>query len=214
MTKNNIYLSALSILLLSTLFGIALILNNLIQTLSDDSVLSDSTTSPKPTTPTYLVTKVIDGDTIQIEGGQKVRYIGIDTPETVDPTRPDGCFGKEASEKNKNLVLGKKVRLEKDVSLTDRYGRLLRYVYVDELFVNDALVGNAVNHGNGGSVSGGSGSLVAGGDSGNDLLDVGTNHGTQAGVMLALVLVLARTLLGLCRIGHGGTPKNKSVAGN
>ncbi len=87
-----------------------------------------------------LVTKIVDGDTIEIEGGQKVRYIGIDTPETVDPRQTVGCYGKEASNKNKDLVEGKKVRLEKDVSETDRYGRLLRYVYVDETFVNEYLV--------------------------------------------------------------------------
>lgn len=87
-----------------------------------------------------LVTKVVDGDTIQIEGGKVVRYIGIDTPETVDPRQSVQCFGKEASDKNKGLVAGKKVRLVKDVSETDRYGRLLRYVYVGDIFVNDYLV--------------------------------------------------------------------------
>jgi len=89
---------------------------------------------------TFLVTKVIDGDTIEIEGGKRVRYIGIDTPETVDPNRPVGCFGKEASSKNSELVLNKRVKLVKDVSETDRYGRLLRYVYIDDIFVNDYLV--------------------------------------------------------------------------
>lgn len=86
------------------------------------------------------VVRVVDGDTIEIEGGQKVRYIGIDTPETVDPRRPVACFGKEASDENKKLVEGKQVRLEKDVSETDKYGRLLRYVYVGDIFVNDYLV--------------------------------------------------------------------------
>ncbi|XOB46405.1 MAG: thermonuclease family protein [Candidatus Nealsonbacteria bacterium] len=89
---------------------------------------------------TYLVIKVIDGDTIEIEKGYKVRYIGIDTPETVHPSKPVECFGIEASNKNKELVEGKKVRLEKDVSETDKYGRLLRYVYVNDVFVNDYLV--------------------------------------------------------------------------
>lgn len=89
---------------------------------------------------TFLVTRVVDGDTIEIEGGKRVRYIGIDTPETVDPNRPTGCYGKEASNKNSELVLNKKVRLVKDVSDTDRYGRLLRYVYIDNTFVNDYLV--------------------------------------------------------------------------
>ncbi|OGY26947.1 MAG: hypothetical protein A2Z11_02730 [Candidatus Woykebacteria bacterium RBG_16_43_9] len=94
-----------------------------------------------------LVTRVIDGDTIEIEGGEKVRYIGIDTPETVHPSKPVQCFGKEAALKNKKLVEGKRVRLEKDVSETDKYGRLLRYVYlprgkagVGEVFVNKILV--------------------------------------------------------------------------
>jgi len=89
---------------------------------------------------TYLVTKVIDGDTITIEGGQVIRYIGIDTPETVHPSKPVECFGLEASNKNKELVEGKRVKLEKDVSETDKYGRLLRYVWIDDIFVNDYLV--------------------------------------------------------------------------
>lgn len=92
------------------------------------------------------VKRIIDGDTIELVDGRKVRYIGINTPETVDPRRPVECFGKEASEENKRLVDGKTVRLEKDVSQTDTYGRLLRYVYVSsssgELFVNDHLVRN------------------------------------------------------------------------
>ena len=91
-------------------------------------------------TNTVLVTRVIDGDTIEIEGGQKVRYIGIDTPETVDPRKPVQCFGVEASNKNKELVSGKRVRLEKDVSETDKYGRLLRYIYICDTFVNLELV--------------------------------------------------------------------------
>lgn len=86
------------------------------------------------------VTKVIDGDTIETEGSSKVRYIGIDTPETVHPNEPVGCYGKEASDKNKELVLGKEVRLEKDFSETDKYDRLLRYVWVGDLMVNEYLV--------------------------------------------------------------------------
>lgn len=61
-----------------------------------------------------LVTRVIDGDTIEIEGGIKIRYIGIDTPETVHPTKGVECFGRQASEKkNRALVEGKKVTLKK-----------------------------------------------------------------------------------------------------
>lgn len=88
----------------------------------------------------YRVTRVVDGDTIEIEGGERVRYIGIDTPETVDPRKPVQCFGVEASNKNKELVEGKSVRLLKDTTDKDRYGRLLRYVYVGDSFINFELV--------------------------------------------------------------------------
>jgi len=83
------------------------------------------------------VIRVIDGDTIEIEGGARVRYIGIDTPETYGEAE---CYGWEATAKNRELVEGKRVRLVKDVSEADRYGRLLRYVYVDGVFVNAELV--------------------------------------------------------------------------
>jgi len=94
------------------------------------------------------VTKVVDGDTIEvlIEAKlYKLRMIGIDTPETVHPSKPKGCFGKEASNEVKKLLTGKHVILEKDVSETDKYNRLLRYVYLKTdtgklLFVNDYLV--------------------------------------------------------------------------
>jgi micrococcal nuclease len=86
---------------------------------------------------TARVIQVIDGDTITVEGGYRVRYIGIDTPET-HPV-PE-AFGLEAWQVNRQLVEGKEVRLERDVSETDKYGRLLRYVYVDDVFVNAELV--------------------------------------------------------------------------
>jgi micrococcal nuclease len=86
------------------------------------------------------VVRAVDGDTIEIEGGDKVRYIGIDTPETVDPRKPVQCFGVEASKKNKELVEGKTVRLEKDITDKDKYNRLLRYVYIGDVFVNLELV--------------------------------------------------------------------------
>lgn len=69
-----------------------------------------------------------------------MRYIGIDTPETVDPRRPVGCFGAEASARNRELVEGKTVGLEKDVSETDGFGRLLRYVWVGGDMANETLV--------------------------------------------------------------------------
>lgn len=96
---------------------------------------------------TALVARVIDGDTIELVNGAKVRYIGIDTAEKFDARSEVLCFGKEASDKNRELVEGKRVRLEKDISDTDKFGRLLRYVYlpaggqgVGDVFVNDYLV--------------------------------------------------------------------------
>ncbi|MBI5356803.1 thermonuclease family protein [Candidatus Collierbacteria bacterium] len=92
------------------------------------------------------VSRVIDGDTIELENGEKVRYIGIDTPETLDPRKPVQCFGKNAAAKNKELVEGKPVWLVKDISDKDKYGRLLRYVYLGDpaqessVFVNLELV--------------------------------------------------------------------------
>jgi len=86
---------------------------------------------------TAWVIQVVDGDTITIEGGYRVRYIGIDTPETYP--KLEG-FGMEAWQANRELVEGKEVRLERDVSETDKYGRLLRYVYVGDILVNAELV--------------------------------------------------------------------------
>lgn len=92
-----------------------------------------------------FVSKVVDGDTIDLEDGRTVRFVGIDTPETVDPRRPVGCFGKEASNETKSLLSGKQIILQKDVSDQDKYSRILRYVFLplengEMLFVNDYLV--------------------------------------------------------------------------
>ena len=94
------------------------------------------------------VVKVVDGDTIDVyQGGktQRVRLIGVDTPEVADPRKPVQCFGREASSETKRLVQGKTVRLVADTSQddTDKYGRLLRYVYLpDGTFVNRDLIAN------------------------------------------------------------------------
>jgi len=90
------------------------------------------------------VVKVVDGDTIHVTIGgrrEKVRYIGVDTPETQHPTKGQQCFGTAAAAFNERLVGGQRVRLERDVEERDRYGRLLAYVYRerDGLFVNAEL---------------------------------------------------------------------------
>jgi len=94
---------------------------------------------------TFKVVKVVDGDTIKIEYNgsvESIRLIGIDTPETVDPNEPVGCFGEEASNKMKELVDGKSVKIMFDNSqgAQDRYGRLLLYIWVGDTFVNKKMI--------------------------------------------------------------------------
>ncbi len=89
--------------------------------------------------------RVVDGDTIhvRVDGRrERVRYIGVDTPESVKPGAPVECFAKRAAAYNERLVGGERVRLVLDAEARDRYGRLLAYVYRrrDGLFVNAALV--------------------------------------------------------------------------
>lgn len=81
-----------------------------------------------------LVVRVIDGDTIELEDGSRVRYLGIDTPEVGE------YYSFEATMKNRELVEGKIVELQRGKRDKDQYGRLLRYVYVDGIFVNAELV--------------------------------------------------------------------------
>lgn len=88
----------------------------------------------------YLVERVIDGDTIVIEGGERVRYIGMDCPEMRGWNGRPEPYAEKATARNRQLVEGKRVRLEKDVSERDRFGRLLRYVYVGQHLINAQLV--------------------------------------------------------------------------
>jgi len=89
------------------------------------------------------VARIVDGDTIIVYLNgvkERIRYIGMDTPETKHPRKPVQYCGREASEENRRLVEGKTVTLVYDVEKRDRYGRLLAYVYVDGIFVNAELV--------------------------------------------------------------------------
>jgi micrococcal nuclease len=95
-----------------------------------------------------IVSRVVDGDTVIVTAGGsdlRVRLLGIDTPETVDPDRPVGCYGPQASAFTKHLLTGRRVRLVYDRELHDVYGRLLAYVYLErrggpDLFVDGRLV--------------------------------------------------------------------------
>jgi len=85
------------------------------------------------------IARVIDGDTVELEDGSRLRYIGIDAPE-VSSTGREECLAEAATAANVSLVEGKEVAVKTDVSDKDRYGRSLRYVYAGELFVNATLV--------------------------------------------------------------------------
>lgn len=86
-----------------------------------------------------IVKRVIDGDTIELKGGETVRYIGIDAPETIYSRKMSEALWKEATEANKRLVQGKTIRLEYDKQVMHS-SRVLAYVYVGETFVNGELV--------------------------------------------------------------------------
>ncbi len=106
---------------------------------------SDPAPPASPSSSSGRVTRVVDGDTIHVRVGgrdEKVRYIGVDTPESVKPGTPVQCFAERASAFNKRLVAGETVRLVRDAEARDRYGRLLAYVYRtrDNLFINATLV--------------------------------------------------------------------------
>jgi micrococcal nuclease len=93
--------------------------------------------------PTVRVVAVVDGDTLDVAWGERrerVRLLGVDTPETVDPDRPVGCYGPEASAFAHRRLQGRTVRLEFDRERRDRFGRLLAYVDVDGHRFNDELL--------------------------------------------------------------------------
>lgn len=99
----------------------------------------------------YPVVRTIDGDTlvVKIDGNEtKVRLIGVDTPETVDPRKPVQFFGKEASAFTRKLLEGESVTLEYDQQRTDLYGRMLAYAYraKDRLFVNREIIREGYGH--------------------------------------------------------------------
>lgn len=97
--------------------------------------------APPPEGAWRTVVRVVDGDTLLLDGNERVRLIGVDTPETVDPRRPVQRFGKEASAFTRSRVEGRRVRLAFDRERTDRYGRTLAYVYLEDgTFLNAELV--------------------------------------------------------------------------
>lgn len=100
----------------------------------------------------YKVVKVVDGDTfdVLIKGENKrIRLIGVDTPEVIDSRKPIQCFGREASNFAKNLLMNKLIRLESDSTQgdVDKYQRLLRYVFLeDKTFINKIIISEGYAH--------------------------------------------------------------------
>lgn len=101
------------------------------------SQVQNQTSSPSASL--VMVTRVIDGDTIVVEGDRHVRLIGMDTPELTGSAAAK-CFGTEAKAYMEKLLVGQSVRMEKDVSEVDKYGRLLRYIYLGDEMIDNKLV--------------------------------------------------------------------------
>lgn len=93
------------------------------------------------------VIRVVDGDTIILDGQERVRLIGVDTPETVHPSKPVEYFGKEASAFTKRMVEGKNIKLAFDQQKKDKYDRLLAYVYLEDgTFLNAEIIKQGYGH--------------------------------------------------------------------
>jgi micrococcal nuclease len=123
-----------------TLGSLALLAILIVVLLTGDS---DDADEPVLDKTTVQVTRVVDGDTIEVDyqgHTEDVRYIGIDTPESVQPDTPVQCYALAASHFNERLVEGRRVRMVFDAERRDDYDRLLAYVYLGETFVNAELV--------------------------------------------------------------------------
>lgn len=123
-----------------------------VKSVTPEKTVSTPTTQTNQQYDYYPVSSVVDGDTVKVNINgtiETMRLIGMDTPETVDPRKPVQCFGKEASNKAKELLIGKKVRLESDLTQgeLDKYGRRLAYIYrEDGLFYNKYMIEQGYAH--------------------------------------------------------------------
>jgi len=101
---------------------------------------SSSTAVNSPESAQVVVKRVVDGDTLLLESGERVRLLGVDTPETVKPNTPVQPWGPEASALTRQMVEGKTVTLVFDKERFDKYHRLLAFVYVDDVCLNTELI--------------------------------------------------------------------------
>jgi len=103
--------------------------------------------APAPGSGWRTVVRVVDGDTLLLDGDERVRLIGVDTPESVDPRRPVQYFGKEAAAFTRRVAEGRRVRLAYDQERQDRYGRTLAYVFLDDgTFLNAEIIRQGYGH--------------------------------------------------------------------
>jgi micrococcal nuclease len=103
--------------------------------------------APGPSSEWRAVVRVVDGDTLELDGKERVRLIGVDTPETVHPNKPVERFGKDASAFTRRMAEGRRVRLEFDQELRDRYDRTLAYVYLEDgTFLNAEIIRQGYGH--------------------------------------------------------------------
>lgn len=126
--RKNISLGFLTLIIFFLGFSVRGLLDKKIEILPKNIFL------PSPKEGTYKVTKVSDGDTVELETGEKFRYLGIDAPETNDR------WGPEAKKFNEEMVLNKKIKVELDKTKLDKYGRILGYIWVGDVLVNEILV--------------------------------------------------------------------------
>ena len=134
MTSKRLYQRLMKTLLTLVVVGLLAVFNP-----PQTSLVKQETITPFPSPSITLgvVERVVDGDTIVVKVNdvvEKIRLIGVDTPEVVDPRKLVQCFGKEASAKTKEILENQTVRLEDDISQgnRDKYGRLLRYVFLED----------------------------------------------------------------------------------
>jgi micrococcal nuclease len=128
-----------------SLFGVIILLVTILACSFGGEITPEPTALPPVESPaqpsgdgkdTVTVAKVVDGDTIELTDGRRVRYIGINTPERDQP------YYKEATEANRQLVAGKTLQLEFDAETFDQYGRTLAYIWMDGEMVNLAMLRN------------------------------------------------------------------------
>jgi len=109
--------------------------------------LPKSFNSPHPEGAWRQCIRVVDGDTLLLDGDERIRLIGVDTPESVDPRRPVEHFGKEAAAFTRRLAEGRRIRLDFDHERQDRYGRTLAYIYLEDgTFLNAEIIRQGYGH--------------------------------------------------------------------